>query len=539
MKKGVDEMKKYDLLSSVLAFLFVFVTAAENAEAISAKEVDFSSDAFVESFEGLSEGANILQLTQQGPTPMSSQGPLLMSSMDIPWFQLGTVEPVAFDSGVTMVWRIGLSNTTGAALVGDFLLGPAYTTMLGSYGRNPLDESVNSESDVPDGTAYMTVNGMGELGEVEFAFGSDMYRVGACVNSDYSYEGEPGWVMMLVFDANDQLIETQQIDAVDVSAWNSNFLGVQAEGIRKVRFVGDFLLLDKLMFEPKPEIEPTQAGDLSNVCIFATNSVWLLRGAKIHKGDIVVQGDQEDCSSPPPYLHSNCQVSIGNYAYLTDDVSICADSIRLARKASVGDIQCKYLVNRRGEVRGEELEFTCPEFTMPEFPTPAPGDEYIKLKRGQTRTLEPGSYGEIKMGKKSRLILKGAADGGVARYDLENLDVGTRCKVLFQGPTDLVINNRLQPGCGAYIGPACSAIKEGTLGAKDIRIYVNGTNGNGGNIVDRPKAAVIGRGNRVKACIYAPNGTLWIRLFSKAEGAFYGREVRIGIQTQVTLDNGF
>jgi hypothetical protein len=176
---------------------------------------------------------------------------------------------------------------------------------------------------------------------------------------------------------------------------------------------------------------------------------------------------------------------------------------------------------------------------MPEFPTPDPGDEYIKIRRGRTLTLRPGSYGEIKMQKKSTLILGGAQDGGVARYDLENLDLGRCSKVLFQGPTDLVINNRLRPGSWAYIGPDCKAAKEGTLSAKDIRIYVNGTNGNSGIIADRPRAAVIGRGNCVKACIYAPNGTLWVKLFSRAEGAFFGRAVRIGIRTKVTLDNGF
>ena len=534
--------QRYASLLSVGSVLFLLLSHVGVAYAVQASQDDFGAEAVMESFEGLSARADIPRFTQPGPRGIP---------MDTAWFQLSTGDPVAFDSGVTMVWRIGLSDTMGAALVGDFSVGPATPSMvpvIPNGTRKPIDESVTAASDLPDGYAYMTVNGVGELGGVEFAFSSDMFRVGACVTSDYPYDDDnPGWVTLVVYDANDVVIESQQIDVVDIAEWGSNFLGVEAEGIRKVRFVGDFLLLDKLMFEPKPEVVPENVPrDISHIGIFATNSVWLLRGAKIHSGDIVVGNgapeidilqdvDSElmDCSSPPPYLNSDCQVSIGNWAYLAEGVKICADSIKLKRKASVGNIQCNYLVNQRGEVRGEELEFSCPEVRLPEFPTPNPGDEYIRIKRGQTWNLEPGCYGEIKMQKRSKLIFT----GGV--YHLENLDVGQCCKVLFQGPTDVVINNRLRPGSWAYIGPDCKAAKEGALGAKDIHIYVNGINGNSAIIADRPRAAVIGMGNCVKACIYAPNGTLWIRLYSKAEGAFFGREVRIGIGTQVTLDSGF
>ena len=244
-----------------------------------------------------------------------------------------------------------------------------------------------------------------------------------------------------------------------------------------------------------------------------------------------VEPELMDCSSPPPYLNSDCQVSIGKRAYLAEGVKICADSIKLKRKASVDDIQCNFLVNRRGKVRGEELDFECPKVIPPEFPEPKPGDKYIRIKRGKSMTLEPGSYGEIRMQKRAKLIFTGG------EYHVEDLKVGRGCKVLFQAPTKLVINNRVRSGSWAYIGPDCKAKKAG-LSAKDICIYVNGINGNTENIDDRPRAAVFGRGNRLKACVYAPKGTLWVKFYSKAEGALFGREVRIGIRTQVKLDNG-
>ncbi|RLB81142.1 MAG: sugar-binding protein, partial [Deltaproteobacteria bacterium] len=132
--------------------------------------------------------------------------------------------------------------------------------------------------------------------------------------------------------------------------------------------------------------------------------------------------------------------------------------------------------------------------------------------------------------KNGTLILTGGT------YHLENLDLGnTGAKVLFQSATDLIINNRLRPGKNAVIGPDDGS----DISAKEIRIYVNGINGTTGNLGATPKAAQIGYTNTLRANIYAPNGTVWIKQGTVAEGAFIGKDVKIGKNVRVTLNNGF
>jgi hypothetical protein len=99
----------------------------------------------------------------------------------------------------------------------------------------------------------------------------------------------------------------------------------------------------------------------------------------------------------------------------------------------------------------------------------------------------------------------------------------------------VIINNRLEPGSHASIGP-----EEGSgISAIDIVFYVNGINGNTGNLGDSPKAAIIGTNNTVKANIYAPNGTIWLKNHVDAEGAFIGKDVLVGTKAKVTQNSIF
>lgn len=273
-------------------------------------------------------------------------------------------------------------------------------------------------------------------------------------------------------------------------------------------------------------MEKPAASALSSFTIFATNSVWLRKGSQVNSGNVGVCD-----ASLGPWLNSQSEVSVGKSVYVADDISIYGDSIKVKVGASVYDVYYNELVNN-GTIRGEEntpLELPL-DVTLPDFPTPSPGSEDIVIPRGGSLILEPGSYGKVMVRSHASLILT----GGV--YHLENLNLGDKnAKVLFQGPTDVIINNRLKPGPKAVIGP-----EDGSdIGAQDIRIYVNGINGNTGKLGATPKAAVIGQNNTVTASIYAPNGTLWIKHGSVAQGAFIAKDVKIGKNVEVTLDSAF
>jgi hypothetical protein len=272
---------------------------------------------------------------------------------------------------------------------------------------------------------------------------------------------------------------------------------------------------------------PTHATtDLSSYSIFATNSAWVRQNATVNSGNIGVQD-----ASPGPWLDSQSEVTIGKGVYVADGITIYGDSVKIKMGGSVEDVSYNELVNN-GTIRGYEYTpLALPlDVPLPEFPTPAPGTEDYDIPQGETLILDAGSYGEILVRANATLIVTGGT------YHLENLDLGyPNARVLFEGPTDVFINNRLGPGQNAVIGP-----DEGSgISARDIRIYVNGINGSTGNLGATPKAAQIGYDNTLKANIYAPHGTLLIKQGTVAEGAFIGKDVQIGIGAEVTLHSGW
>ena len=275
-----------------------------------------------------------------------------------------------------------------------------------------------------------------------------------------------------------------------------------------------------------PTFAANAATELSSFSVFATNSVWIRQGADINSGNIGVKD-----VSPGPWLASQSEVTVGINVYVADGVSIYGDSIKVKTGASAFDVYYNKLTNN-GTIRGSEnTPLSLPlDIMMPPFPTPVPGTEDHDILQGGSLTLSPGSYGETMVRKNATLTLTGGT------YHFENLDLGIlNAKVLFQAPTDMIINNRLKPGKDAFIGP-----EDGSgISAKDIRIYVCGINGSTGNLGATPKAARIGFNNTLHANIYAPFGTLWIKKGTIAEGSFIGRDVKIGANIQLSLNSGF
>jgi len=53
------------------------------------------------------------------------------------------------------------------------------------------------------------------------------------------------------------------------------------------------------------------------------------------------------------------------------------------------------------------------------------------------------------------------------------------------------------------------------------------------------KAAKFGERNKVIANVYAPNGTLWLKEKTDAEGAFIAKWVVIGEEVELTLVSGW
>jgi hypothetical protein len=265
---------------------------------------------------------------------------------------------------------------------------------------------------------------------------------------------------------------------------------------------------------------------ISFFSLFGINSVWIFHCAEIHSGDIGVLD-----ASLYPWFTRRAEVMIGRKVKFEEGVSAYGDSVKIRCGASVYDVHRNEL-RSHGTIRGNEhTPLTLPlDVNLPEFPEPQPGTHDYLIRRGERFTLDPGSYGDIKVRSRASLILTGGT------YHLESLELGHyKAEVLFQGPTELIINNNLRSGVKAFIGPEDSA----GFGAEAIRIYVNGMNGKTRKFCTFPKAVRIGPKNMVRANIYAPNGTIRIKRGSNAEGAFIGKDVRIGARVHVTHNSAF
>ncbi len=99
----------------------------------------------------------------------------------------------------------------------------------------------------------------------------------------------------------------------------------------------------------------------------------------------------------------------------------------------------------------------------------------------------------------------------------------------------MVISGTLLTGENPVIAP-----EDGSgISARHIVIYVNGINGTDGQIASTPKAVEVGVRQDLRANIYAPNGTIWIKARGTAEGAFIGRDVMVDYYAQFTLNSAF
>ena len=167
--------------------------------------------------------------------------------------------------------------------------------------------------------------------------------------------------------------------------------------------------------------------------------------------------------------------------------------------------------------------------TLPVFQTSTPGTEDITVQQNDERILLPGAYGDIQVKKNGKLIFTGG------EYNINKLDGGESNQLLFQSESEVRIKEKFGAGKESYIGPEDTT----TLSASDIVFYVEGINGDSGNMGATPNAAEVGEEIKVKANFYVPNGTIWLRKNSEVEGAFIGKDVKVGEGTKVKLKSAW
>ena len=274
------------------------------------------------------------------------------------------------------------------------------------------------------------------------------------------------------------------------------------------------------------EAEQSNNSPADDAVVFATNSAWLRWGSDILSGSVLVN----DVSNGPK-LNAGAELSIGFGATTPAGADVKAPRIWVKFGAVVdSDVYYLKLANN-GTINGTlNTPHPFPLLQPDDFPpfnqAPA-GRRDVVVPRNGSVTLPPGDYRDIVVRRGGELLFT----GGI--YNVRSIDARDRAKLLFGGASEVRVERRFDTDWRVYVGPAGGS----GIAASDLIFYIAGINGRNGRLWAHPQAAQIGLNNTVAANFYVPKGTLWLGAGTEATGAFWGRDVVVGIATQLKLDS--
>ncbi len=289
-----------------------------------------------------------------------------------------------------------------------------------------------------------------------------------------------------------------------------------------------------------------------------TESIKLDNHTKVHTGNI---GANTSLPNKKNGKDDQEEVELGERVQMLQAGSdVVGDTVRLRSHTQV------YNVHFNERIFGSHVTILGTQVTpqglpvvavLPTLPTITPGTQDIEVEGNQTRTLAPGSYRNIKVKNKGKLIFTGGL------YQIANLEAGEEASLLFKAAAEVRIKQELEVKAKSYVGPDAAAP---ALEASQIIFYVEGKDARDDDDDDDDdddnaadfsssqlekfveddddddgsrKVAQIGDRCTIKANIYAPNGTLWLKSNSKATGAFIGKVLRIGQGVELWLKSAF
>ncbi|MEZ5333457.1 MAG: hypothetical protein R2991_15805, partial [Thermoanaerobaculia bacterium] len=248
----------------------------------------------------------------------------------------------------------------------------------------------------------------------------------------------------------------------------------------------------------------------------------------ILSGHVIANGASEG----PTLACSGRELCVGVSVDTAAGYSVRGDSVQLKQNSVVGGDLYYNELTSNGTVNGALVTpLALPVVSFPPFvaQSPRPDAPSVEVPVHGFATIEPGDYLLIKAKQNSTVVFTGGT------YNIGELDLGVHAEVSFEGPSELRIEGKFALDQNASFGPA-----EGSgISAADIVVYVAGINGNNGNLGSTPKAAQLGVNADAHGCFYVPNGTLLIKQNAVVTGAFLGRDVQVGVSSDVALDSCF
>jgi len=266
---------------------------------------------------------------------------------------------------------------------------------------------------------------------------------------------------------------------------------------------------------------------LGDFVLLGEEGMWLKQNSTVVNGDVGA-----NVASPGPFLAGGVETTVGIGVYLLSPATkIMGDSVKVKQGAQVYDVHTNEL-SGNGDVLGQvvtplELPLV-PSF--PAIPPVNPGTQDFDVPQNGTLSLDAGNYGVLKVRKNATITFTGG------EYHFTEWDVGLNVTIHIDAPVDIRIAGKLMVNQGSMLLPSPTAT---TLTADDILITVLGINGNTGKVGATPKAAKFGLATTLRANVYVPNGTLWLRQNSTNTGAFIAKWMILGIGASATLEGSF
>ena len=220
---------------------------------------------------------------------------------------------------------------------------------------------------------------------------------------------------------------------------------------------------------------------------------------------------------------TSTEVLVGKNVVAFNGTKIIGDTVQLKQGASIWDVEYNELILGPGtSICGEQTTpAELPSVEMPDFPEFTSGSTYIEVPLSSSLTLTPGDYGDIVLKQDATLYVEPGT------YNINSIDAGPKTRLLFLGPTEVRVADSL------YISEYCeTGPNSDDAEASDIVFYVEGTDGTN-------MAVNVGIHNAFNANVYAPNGTVWLRQGTVAEGAYIGNNVIVGYYVELELNSAF
>jgi hypothetical protein len=190
------------------------------------------------------------------------------------------------------------------------------------------------------------------------------------------------------------------------------------------------------------------------------------------------------------------------------DGKVIADTIVARGRPRAGALVCRLLVGTR-RLDCETLATPVVDLRSLEIIQVVPGAAQVVVPaNANAAPLAPGSYGDVRVGRRGRLLLA----GGV--YSVRSINIGTRGRILCTAACRVSVQEHVRLRPRAVIGAVAP------LDALAVRIDVEGS-GRGPSFTSGPRTDV-------DATIYAPDGAVILGPNGRYTGAFVGDTVRVG-----------